>query len=264
MPSPPIITLLTDFGTRDPFVVSMKGVILGINPDARIVDISHEVQPQNIREAAFILKSAYRYFPKGTIHLVVVDPGVGSDRKPLLVTSSNYSFIAPDNGVLSFVYEEEVPAHVYEITAAHYFLKKEGSTFHGRDRFAPVAARLSKGVTPDHLGQRIDDYVYFSSPKPRQRENRSLEGEAIYIDRFGNLITNIRCKDLDPWLSAGKTPTMTVKGQTINGLKTFYAQAAPSELAALVNSDDHLEIFIYQGNAQAKLNAASDEPVTVH
>src|SRR3990172_9348844 len=198
MSASPIITLLTDFGTADPFVASMKGVILSINPKATIVDITHEIPPHGIRQAAFVLKSAYRYFPKGTIHVVVVDPGVGGPRKPLLAVTPQAFFIAPDNGVLIYIYHHNPSTRVYELTAKRYRLKDYSSTFDGRDLFAPAAARLSKGITPAQMGLKIARYLKFPIPRPRRLGKNGLQGQVIHIDRFGNLITNITAEDLKP------------------------------------------------------------------
>ena len=262
MPTQSLITLLTDFGTADVFVASMKGTILTVNPKATIVDITHEIQPHGIRQAAFVLKSAYRYFPKGTIHAVVVDPGVGGSRKPLLLKHPMGYFVGPDNGVFSYIYKEKVKLQVYRLIASQHRLKKYSSTFDGRDLFAPVAAWLSKGVTPAKLGQRVKGYVSFPIPELKRLAN-GLRGQVIHADCFGNLITNITSAELRHWLAAGKTPTITIKGQTIKGLKQFYAQADPGELSALLNSDNHLEIFLYLSNAQSLLNASDNEPVII-
>ena len=262
MPSP-LITLITDFSTRDYFVGCMKGVILNINPNVRFVDVSHEIQPQNIREAAFLLKSVYRYFPKGTIHMVIVDPGVGSTRKPLIAASKNEIFIAPDNGVLSWIYEEEKDIQVYEITSSQYFIKKEGTTFHGRDIFSPVAAWVTKGILPDQMGKNIEDYIKFPIPIIKVLDDKNIQGQVIYIDRFGNIITTIKRKDLHPWLTQGLKPTITIKGRVIHGLKGYYAQASPSEISALINSDDYLEIFLSQASAKSLLDVTIDDPVIV-
>ena len=263
MSASPIITLLTDFGTADPFVASMKGVILSINPKATIVDITHEIPPHGIRQAAFVLKSAYRYFPKGTIHVVVVDPGVGGPRKPLLAVTPQAFFIAPDNGVLSYIYHENPSTRVYELTVKRYRLKDYSSTFDGRDLFSPVAAWLSRGVKPTLLGRKITEYMKFPIAEPKRLKDGSLQGQVIHIDRFGNLITNITAEDLKSWIGTGKTPTITIKDRTIKGLKQFYAQASPEELCALLNSDDHLELFIPQSSAQSLLKAQVDELMTV-
>lgn len=258
-----IITLLTDFGSRDSFVAQMKGVILGIQPKAAIVDITHEIRPFGILDAAFVLKSACRFFPKGTIHVVVVDPGVGGRRRPLLVVNRGGRFLAPDNGVLSYIFHEYPSSQIYHLTAEKYRLKPYSATFDGRDLFAPVAARLSKGLSPSKMGKKIADPVSFPVPKVKRRKGGNLEGEVIHIDRFGNLITNIERKDLAPWISDGKTAVITIKGKTIKGLKLYYAEAAPGQLAAIINSDDHLEIYCDQRSARSFLDAAPDELVIV-
>jgi S-adenosylmethionine hydrolase len=261
MPSKALITLLTDFGTADAFVASMKGVILGINPDATIVDITHDIPPHGIRHAAFVLKSAYRHFPKGTIHVVVVDPGVGGPRKPLLVVHPKAYFIGPDNGLFSYIYKERTKLQVYRLAGSAYRLKKYSPTFDGRDLFAPVAAWLSNGITPEKLGQKVKDYVAFPIPEPRQLKNHSLQGQVIHTDRFGNLITNITRKMIKHWTVAERIPTIMIRAQTIKGLKQFYAQANAGELCALINSDDHLEIFGSQSSARSIVNALDDEIV---
>jgi len=261
MPAKSLITLLTDFGTTDAFAASMKGVILKINPKATIVDITHEIPPHGIHSAAFVLKSAYRYFPKGTIHVVVVDPGVGGSRKPLLVVHPMGYFIGPDNGVFSYIYKSNVK--VYRLNTLRYRLKQYSPTFDGRDLFAPVAAWLSKGIAPVKLGQRVKEYMSFPIPEPRWFADNSLQGQVIHTDRFGNLITNITPEELKPWLSSRKPPTIIIKGQTIKGLKQFYSQATPHELCALINSDAHLEIFLIQEDAQSVLNIKNDERVII-
>ncbi|HUK55527.1 MAG TPA: SAM-dependent chlorinase/fluorinase [Nitrospiria bacterium] len=258
-----IITLLTDFGDRDALVAQMKGVILSLQPRAAIVDITHEIPPFGIREAAFVLRSAARFFPEGTIHVVVVDPGVGGPRRPLLVVNRRGLFLAPDNGVLSYIYHDHPASRIYRLEAEKYRLKAYSATFDGRDLFAPVASRLSGGLSPSKLGKKIADPVSFPVPEVRRRSGGSLKGAVIHVDRFGNLITNITRKDLAPWLSDGKTAMVTIGGKTIDGLKLFYSEAAPGELAAVVNSDELLEIFCNQKDARSLLNAAPDEPVVV-
>jgi S-adenosylmethionine hydrolase len=258
-----IVTLLTDFGSRDSFVAQIKGVILGLQSKAAIVDITHEIPPFGIRDAAFVLQTAYRRFPKDTIHVVVVDPGVGGKRRPLLVVNRLGRFLAPDNGVLSYIYHDHPSSEVYQLTAEKYRLKSYSATFDGRDLFAPVAARLSKGLAPSRLGKKITDFVSFPVPDPKPRADGSLQGQVVHIDRFGNLITNLMRQDLTPWISDGKTAVITVKGKTVEGIKLFYSEAASGELAAVINSDDRLEIFCDQGNAGSILNAEFDEPVVV-
>jgi S-adenosyl-L-methionine hydrolase (adenosine-forming) len=258
-----IITLLTDFGSRDSFVAQMKGVILGLQPKAAIVDITHEIRPFGILDAAFVLKSACRYFPKGTIHVVVVDPGVGGKRRPLLVINRLGRFLAPDNGVLSHIYHDYPSSRIYQLAAEKYRLKPYSATFDGRDLFAPAAARLSKGLAPSEMGKKITDPVSFPVPDSKRRKDGSLEGQVIHIDRFGNLITNITRRDLAPWLLDGKSAVFTIKGKTIEGFKLFYAEATPGELAAIINSDDHLEIYCDQQSARSFLDAGPDEQVIV-
>ena len=263
MPASRIITLLTDFGTRDYFVGSMKGVILDICSEAKIIDISHEVQPQNILEAAFLLKSTYGWFPKGTIHIVVVDPGVGSGRKPLLAVTHNAFFLAPDNGILSWIYCEEDPVYVYEMTTSRYFLKSPGPTFHARDIFAPAAAWLARGIAHTGFGPEIKEYTKIEFPRPSWEGKRSIKGHVLYIDRFGNLITDITTTELDQSLKAGKTPTVKIKGTFLPGLKRYYAEGEPGEPNALVNSSGHLEIYCYLAYAADILKVSTGEKVTV-
>lgn len=260
----PLITLLTDFGTADTCVGSMKGAILGINPEARIVDLTHEVPAHNIRSGAYLLQTATRYFPPGTIHVAVVDPGVGSARRPLLVSTSTQHFLAPDNGLLSYVLAEEPDAEIRELTAQKYFLAAIGPTFHGRDLFAPVAAWLAQGEPLDAFGPRIKDAVRFEIRHPVMDKGR-LVGEVQHIDRFGNLITNIGyaelrdLTDMDSWLGLH----VKVRAARVKGLQRCYADAKPKKLAALVNSDGWLEFFCNQGRADKLAKAKMGERVEV-
>ncbi|MGH7275298.1 MAG: SAM hydrolase/SAM-dependent halogenase family protein [Nitrospiria bacterium] len=273
----PIITLTTDFGYKDYFVGSMKGVILGINPEARIVDISHEVDPQDVDAAAYLIKSSYHYFPAGTIHVVVVDPGVGSPRKPILVVGKRDYFVGPDNGVFSYIYSEIDSLKIIHITSKEYFLKDTwrmgetysgelGSTFHGREIFAPVAAWLSKGIDPANFGGEIQNPVRLPLAEPRPITSpsgqRALEGRVIYIDRFGNLITNITRLHLQVLSPSPKEGTFRInlKGRTFE-IKRYYAEGIRGKPVALVNSCGHLEVFIYLGNAHEKLEAAIGDPI---
>ena len=263
-PPIPLITLLTDFGTADTFVSSMKGVILGINPQARLVDLTHEVPAHNIRAGAYLLHNTARYFPDGTIHLAVVDPGVGSDRRPLVVSTSRQYFLAPDNGLLSYVLTEEPDAEVRELTEQKYFLAAIGPTFHGRDLFAPAAAWLSMGKALDTFGARVKDVVQFAVKRPI-RDGDKLIGEVQHIDRFGNLITNIGyvelrdLADMDNWLNL----QVKVRQATVKGLQRCYADAKPRKLAALVNSDGWLELFCNQGRADKLAKAKLGDRVEV-
>ena len=261
--SHPVITLLTDFGTRDYFVGCMKGVILNIHPPVRLVDISHEVEPQNILEAAFLLKSSYRYFPKGTIHVVVVDPGVGSHRRMLVAESKDFTYVAPDNGVLSWVYEDNAPLEVTEITETRYNLKQKGRTFEGRDRFAPIAAWIAKGVDPKDLGKKVSDYLRVSIPKPLFEGDQKVLGQVLYVDRFGNLMTNIGESHLQPLAAKNGEFEIIVKDYHIQGLSQYYAEGKLDKPHGLINSDGYLELFSYRGNAAQLLGAKAGTPVEV-
>lgn len=260
---PSIITVTSDFGTRDAFAASVKGVILGINPLVQIVDITHEISPQDIWEAAFTLKSAYSHFPKGTIHLAVVDPGVGSGRRPIIVVTESYYFVGPDNGLFSLIYQEAERIRVHHITAGHYFLPNPGPTFHGRDVFAPVAGWLAKGIPSGNFGEEITDYVKLNIPAPKITEN-SIDGHAVHIDRFGNIITNILFKDIQPLLSEAadlSAISVNLAGKEIKGLKKFYAEAAPGVPGALINSSGALEIFLFKQNARTALSVKRGETI---
>lgn len=259
----PIITLTTDFGTKDPFVGQMKGVILRINPDAEIIDITHDISPFNIREGAVVIGLSYQYFPPHTVHLAVVDPGVGSGRNPILVSSGNHYFVGPDNGLFSLIYAKEKESlNVMKITAGYYFLKKDSPTFQGRDIFAPVAGWLSKGIPAANFGERIDGYISLHIPEPEKPTERTLEGEVIYIDRFGNAITNIPCEALNAYLSMGSNVRVVVKGRDIR-MKKHYAEAEERDLYCLFNSFGLLEFFVYRGNASGEFGLAVGDIVSV-
>ena len=262
---PPIITLLTDFGASDVFVGSMKGVILGINPLAHIVDLTHDIPAHNVRAAAYLLHSAARYFPPGTIHVAVVDPGVGSERRPLLVFTMEQYFIAPDNGLLSGILAAEMEAEIRELTNKQYFLGPIGSTFHGRDAFAPAAAWLSRGEPIETFGPEAKNVIRFEIARPRQ-ENDRLFGEVQHIDRFGNLITNISREDLVSFGGADQVSRVRVRiiETLIHGVLRFYADAPSGTLAALINSDGWLELFCHQARATDLVGAKIGDPVEVH
>lgn len=250
----PLITLLTDFGVRDHFVASMKGVILSIRADARLVDLSHEISPHHIEEAAYVLDSCYRYFPDGTIHIAVVDPGVGSARRPILVATSRYYFLAPDNGLLSRVLWDERDAEVRQIENTLYRLPSEGATFDGRDLFAPVAAWLAMGEPVSGFGRVIDDPVVFPLAFPITQDGM-LVGQIEYVDRFGNLITNITATEVRGWLdAAGRThPAVHVGSCIIEGLVASYSEGGHGSPSALINSCGKLEIFLDQQSAAQRL-----------
>ena len=260
-----LITLTTDFGLKDPFVGMMKGVIYSINGTAQIVDISHGITSQDILEAAFVISTSYRFFPERTIHLVIVDPGVGGRRRPILVKASGHYFMGPDNGALSWVIDADPAVRVIEVTAEEYFLKNVSATFHGRDIFAPVAAWFSKGVEPDSFGHEIHDYVRLDLPKITEGANY-ISGSVLYIDRFGNMITNISAGALNhlmpPGISASNI-SIRVGGVDIAGLKRYYAEAGAGEPGAIISSFDLLEIYVYMGNASKTLNVRKGDIVEV-
>jgi S-adenosylmethionine hydrolase len=260
----PIITLTTDFGYKDPFAAIMKGVILNINPSVRIIDIIHDISPQNIAEAAFTLDICYKYFPHKTIHLVVVDPAVGSKRKPLIVITDYHYFVGPDNGVFSRIYNSSARCRVYQVTAEHYFLPERSSTFHGRDVFGPIAAWFSKGIEAEKFGDRIYDYVTIPIPVPRISDNNALEGEVIHIDRFGNVITNIDTEKIKELLrgNPNRSVKVMVKG-TVASTKKYYAEAVDKKLYSLINSFGYLEFFVNGESASKNFDIAVGEKVRI-
>jgi S-adenosyl-L-methionine hydrolase (adenosine-forming) len=263
MPHPAsIITLLTDFGDRDWFVASMKGVILSINPQATIVDLSHHIGSHDVQDGAYAWRSCYRHFPDGTIHVAVVDPGVGSDRRPLVARSSRYFFCAPDNGLLTHVLDQEDDVEVREIENKQYRLDAEGHTFDGRDVFAPAAAWLSKQQPFTSYGRIVSDAHRFLVSQP-QWEQTALVGEVVYIDGFGNLITNVSLRHVKEVREITKRPNPLIRiaGHSIDGLVRCYAEGESSSPRALINSDGHVEIFCKETSASALLKVSRQEPV---
>ncbi len=260
----PLITLMTDFGYKEPFVGVMKGVILKINPRVEIVDLTHGITPQNIREAAFAIGTSYKFFPDDTIHVVVVDPGVGSGRRPIIVSTNHHFFIGPDNGAFSYIYRvsQEKP-EVIHIKAEHYFLSSKSPTFQGRDVFCPVAAWFSKGVAISKFGDPVTDYQQIELPFPSLSTTGALKGEVIHIDRFGNAITNITKSDIESLCGSGPTPCRTMlKGREIP-FKRHYAEGEEGKLCSLVNSSEFLEFFIYARNAAAEYNITVGDAVEI-
>jgi len=255
------ISLITDFGLSDNFAGVMKGVILNINPDAKIVDICHEVKPQDIFEAAFLLKGSFRYFPSGTVHLVVVDPGVGSERSKILVKTKKYFFVGPDNGVLSLALKEEPPIKIIEITNRKYFLRPVSDTFHGRDIFAPVAAYLSCGLDIDEFGNPIKSIQPLELPKIKKTE-KSLSGEIIYIDRFGNLVSNID-QDTFKNFTKNKKFKIYIKDKIIDKLSHSYTEEHPLKPLAIMDSFHYLEIALNSGSAKDYLGINRAEKVVI-
>ena len=260
-----IVTLTTDFGLNDHFVGAMKGVILEIAPEAQIIDICHAVQPFDILDGALTISQAYSYFPSGTVHMVIVDPGVGTARRPVILTGERHVFVAPDNGVLSLIYDREERISVRHVTAEHYFLQPRSNTFHGRDIFSPVAAYLAKGVAPDRFGDEIVDYVRFSAPRAKPVDERTLQGVVLKVDRFGNLVTNIRAEDA-PQLFRATPPAFKIaigtKAQATR-MCSNYSEGAPGEVFGILGSMGFLEVATNRGSACQMLGAGKGSEVNV-
>ena len=256
----PIITLTTDYGTNDHLVGTMKGVILKINPDVTIVDISHNVTAYDLLDGALTIGSAYSYFPPKTIHVVVVDPGVGTERRPLLVSAQNQYFIAPDNGVLSVIFEREDNVAVRHANVEHYYLNPVSNTFHGRDVFAPVAAWLTKGWQTPSMGDEITDYKKFSMPKPKEADG-GLRGVVLRVDAFGNLVTNFRAEHLAENAQENGNLKMQVGTHAITNLVDTFAHGAAGEPIAYVGSSGYIEIGVNKGSAARTLALGRGTPV---
>jgi S-adenosylmethionine hydrolase len=247
----PIIALLTDFKWRNWYVGVMKAVIVGINPAVHIIDLCHDVSSQDVREGSFILGNSFRFFPHGTIFVAVVDPGVGSDRKNLIVRTEHYCFVAPDNGILSSIFEKVRVETVYQVCPGRYTLSLGGSTFFGRDIFAPIAAHLSLGVPPEEMGGEVQSVLTVSAIRPFVNEGGEISGRAVYVDTFGNIITNI-----DEGFIGGVFPgvpfeelTIRLMGQRIRGIRRFYEQGERGKLMAIINSWGYMEVAMNMGNA---------------
>jgi hypothetical protein len=269
------IVLTTDFGLADPYAGVMKGVVLRINPRATVIDLTHQIQPQNVRQAAFVLGASYRFFPTGSIHIAVADPGVGTKRRALLLVTPLASFLAPDNGILSYVVGDHLDQPqerggmvalppslaAYSLETPRYWLHPVSRTFHGRDIFAPVAAHLSLGATPEDMGRPVEDMVWLAAPQPETRGNVT-HGEVVYADNFGNLVTNIPAGALE---QEGET-LVEVKGRRITGLAQTFSHGDSSPggvLLALVGSHGYLEVAVRNGSAALTLGAGVGEPVRV-
>ncbi len=260
-PSLPVITLLTDFGTADYFVGAVKGVILSLNPLAVIADITHDIPPQDIEAGAFALLASYRAFPVKTIHVAVVDPGVGSARRPIVLVAGDHLFVGPDNGIFSYIYENEQSHQTFHVTAEKYFRQSLSSTFHGRDLFAPIAAALSLGIKPDNFGPMIVDEIRLPPLAPLRQKNGRVRARIIHIDRFGNCITNITRKTLTS--DKENTTTLLIKGKLVRSFKTFFSDANPSrdQLFAIWGSAGFLEIAVNNGSAARMLAVKRGETV---
>lgn len=264
MANRPIITLTTDFGLNDHFVGTIKGVILNIVPDANIVDICHSVQAFDVLDGALTIAQSYSYFPSGTVHLVVVDPGVGTARRPILVTSERHHFVAPDNGVLSLVYGREERLHIRHVSAEHYYLQPVSNTFHARDIFSPVAAWLAKGVDPEKFGDEITDFVRFNAPKPKAVDGNTLRGVVLKVDRFGNLVTNITPADAPMLFAAERAPFKILVGKhEITEIHSNYSEGTPGEVFGILGSTGYLEIAADRGSAAKIVGTGKGTEVTI-
>lgn len=256
----PVVALLTDFGTANHYAGTMKGVVLGVCPDVTLVDVAHDVPAHDVLSGALELAACYRYFPAGTIFLVVVDPGVGSARRGLAVEAGDYRFVAPDNGVLSAALRDTPPRTMVELTERKYARPTVSRTFEGRDRFAPAAGWLARGVALVSLGRPVHDYVRIDLPRPEATAD-GVAGMVLAVDRFGNAITNIDRRTFDR--AAGRQATIVAGTSAIASLVATYAEAAPDTPCALFGSTDHLEIAIRGDSAAARLGLARGTPVVV-
>ena len=240
-----MISLLTDFGTADYYVGAVKGAILSVNPSAVVVDITHEIPPQDVAAGAFTLLAAYKTFPAGTIHVAVVDPGVGSTRRPIIVSANEQFFVGPDNGLFTYICDREPSHRTFHVTAERYFRREVSTTFHGRDIFAPVAAALSTGVAVEDFGAEINDEIRLPSLETPRR--------IIHIDRFGNCVTNIT-RDRSP-------SEIVVKGRTISEFRQFYGEGDNESLFAIWGSAGFLEISVNGGSAAQVLGVKRGDPI---
>lgn len=252
-----VITLLSDFGLRDYFVGAVKGVILNLNPEITCIDISHDVPPHDIFTGAFILNQAYSYFPPGTIHFAVVDPGVGTARKAIAARAAGHYFVAPDNGILTYIMEANEDFIAYEITADHYFHKPVSATFHGRDVFAPVAAWISRRIELHQMGPVLESPVRLPIPAPKRVRDTMIQGAILSVDRFGNLVTNLRPGDISG------TFKLLAGQREITALRATYGEASPGELIVIPGSAGFLEIAMKGGSAAATLNMKAGMPIGV-
>ncbi|HWW77562.1 MAG TPA: SAM-dependent chlorinase/fluorinase [Pyrinomonadaceae bacterium] len=259
-----LVTLLTDFGTADYFVGAMKGAVLASNPRAQVVDITHEIPAHDIEAGAFTLLAAFEAFPAGTVHVAVVDPGVGSARRAVAVTTPGHTFVGPDNGVFGYVYERVESFAVHQLTNQNYFRKDVSTTFHGRDVFAPVAGALSRGVAVEELGPRVEDFVRLPFARPERRAGGVLEGRIIHVDRFGNCVTNFTRRDVPAELFE-RGMRMKVGGFEIEQLRRFFAdeREARGGPFAIWGSAGLLEIAVNRDSAARRLGVERGQPVEV-
>ncbi len=262
-----VITMLTDFGTADEYVGVMKGVLLSVCPEVSVIDISHHIDPQDVTQAALLIPGYFPYFPHGTIHIIVIDPGVGSQRAILTVQFRKHFFIAPDNGVLSLLLRDQKSDTIIRVENSNYFLKPLSATFHGRDIFAALAGHMACGTKLDVLGTRIQkqDIVQLSDLTCQVSDSGALVGKIVSIDRFGNLITNIDSIQLNALCESdtAKQPQIQIGSLTIYGMTKTYADADPATPLVLIGSRGYMEIALNCGNAQQQLNAHKGDPIRV-
>lgn len=261
VPACGVITMISDFGLHDHYVGTMKGVMLRIHPEARLIDVTHQITVQDVLEASLVLDGGYRYFPAGTVHLVVVDPGVGSGRRPILVAGSEHLFVGPDNGTFTTIIESDPAARVFEIVERRFLLPNISDTFHGRDVFAPVAAFLARGVAPEEFGPQITDPCRLSLPVPRIWGDQ-IRGEVIHIDSFGNIVSNITRADFERAVGT-KRFRILVNGKVIDRIHRTYADQERGQALALFGSNDLLEIAIAEGRAERRVGAGKGDTVLV-
>ena len=257
----PVIALLTDFGTRDHYAGAMRGVVLGICPEATLADITHDIGPQDVLGGAIELAAAFRFFPTGTVFLAVVDPGVGSARRAIAAAAGDYTFVAPDNGLLTVVFQETPPAQIVELTERQYALPTVSRTFEGRDRFAPAAAWLAKGLNLRDLGAPLDSWQRLVIPEPAI-EGDQLGGEVLHVDRFGNLVTNITRRQLESF-AGGQVIRVAIGQRRIEGVVGSYSEVGTGSTCALYGSSDRLEIAVNGGSAADQLGLGRGGPVLV-
>jgi S-adenosylmethionine hydrolase len=261
-----VITLMTDFGIKDGNVGVMRGVIWGISPVVQIADLSHMIQAQNIREAGYVLARAVPYFPKGSIYVVVVDPGVGTERRPMAARIGDWYYVGPDNGTITVWLEraeqESWQTEFIELNRAQYWLENVSHVFHGRDIFSPVAAHLANGVPLSELGTSFDNPVRLELPKPEKKKN-GWQGEVIHVDHFGNISTNVRIENLGDALKDKENIVINLNGSEIHGMVNTFGERPVGELIALIGSTGNLIISVVNGNAQQRLGTKVGDPVEV-
>jgi S-adenosylmethionine hydrolase len=260
-----IVTLLSDFGTADYYVGAMKGAVLTLNPEARVVDITHEVPPYDVEAGAFTLRAAFETFPAGTVHVAVVDPGVGSARRAVAVEGRGHTFVGPDNGLFGHVYERIGPFRVFQLTNANYFRREVSSTFHGRDIFAPVAGALSRGVSAEELGAEVFDFVRLPSAAVERAADGTLVGAVIHVDRFGNLVTNVTPEELSDE-SVARGARLRIAGREVRRFRRFFAEDAGGavEPFAVWGSAGLVEVAVFRDSAARVLGAKRGDKVEVN